>query len=236
VLKATHILILLATSTNLFAQPDIDLIRGVKPTVQDTTESRLSFGLGFTPEINNILTSSPVGTEGVAPRAGITFGINFGFSLSKSFRIRTGFYYGRKGYTHIHDGLIFPQDTMDGNNTTSRLESQLKYSVFHLPLILQFNPGGSRFFATAGLAWDHQHSDNADRTIYYGSGDTDSLTAIQGPSPNFSAEATLGYKLAVSRSFELLIEPIFKFHFREYLISGSNLYNLGLRVTLNYNI
>jgi len=187
--------------------------------------------------MNNVFTSGEFGTEGVAPRLWLTLGINVGFTLGPVFKIRTGIYYGWKGYTHIHDGLVFfPQDTIGPSPTTSRVESQVSYSIWHLPLILQFNPKATRFFIAGGLAWNYQHYASVDQTIYFGNGDTEILPPTKEPSLNFSVVASLGYRLRVAEKIDLVFEPVFKYHFRDYIIAGSNLYNFGLKITLNYHI
>ena len=218
--------------------PDYTLIRGAKPTVKDTIEhrSRFSVGVSVTPEMNSIFTEGNIGTEGVSPRMGATFGINFGFVIRPSFTIRTGVYYGRKKYGHIHNGLVFPQDLIGPEPTTSSMESQVQYSIFHLPIILQVNPGGKQFFFAAGLGWDYQHYATAQQHIFFGNGEEDQLPEIKKPSPNFSSHLSFGYALKASDKVRMLFEPIFKIRIRDFIIAGSNLYNIGMRVTLNFNL
>lgn len=219
--------------------PDYSLIQKTREVPAEDSlphRSGFSLGLSFVPEINSLLTENKVGFEGVFPQIGATFGLNIGFELVSSFTIRTGMYYGQKKYGHIHDGLIFPEDLSGPEPTTSRMESQVQYAVFHLPLILQFNPGGSRFFFAAGLAWDYQHRATAQQRITFGNGEEGQLPELKDPSPNFSSQISFGYAVKASNRWNVLFEPFVRLHFVDYIIVGSRLYNAGMRITLNVDL
>ena len=80
---------------------------------------------------------------------------------------------------------------------------------------------------------DYQKASNSDRTVYFGDGSTEKLSSSLDPIMNLSTIISVGYSYLFFTRYEALIEPVFRYYFREYVVTGSNLYSVGLRITLN---
>ena len=210
-------------------------------TVFSQTESsadrKVAYGLSITPEFNSLIAGNPVGQESVKSQLGFSAGFNVEFQLSKKSSIRTGIGYGLKNYEHTQSGLIFGSDInpVTGVVSESKLESKIAFSELQIPLIFKYEFKENKFFVTGGMEFIYPFANNSERVIYYGTGNTEKLSNSNNTkSVNLAPVISLGYNFTVSDKLSISIEPMFKYYLKEYIIIESNLYNYGLKTTLNF--
>jgi hypothetical protein len=120
-MKTTLFILSLCFSLTVFAQSTL-------------SDRNIQFGFSLSPEFNDLKVSNLVGQESVAPKMGLSAGLNVAFHLSNKISLRTGLGYGFKHYNHTHAGLIFGTDLnpITGVNTTSAIESKVSFSEFQI--------------------------------------------------------------------------------------------------------
>lgn len=198
---------------------------------EKSDDSKIGFGFYLLPEMNGLTTANPVGTETVGSKLGGSAGLNLEFRLTQKIALRTGLGYGLKNYNHLHEGLIFNSDIdpQNGFQTESRMESSITYSELQVPLLFQYKLNSNVFFAL-GLELNTSFADKSERIIYYGNGDIEQLENTTGTLLNFAPMLSIGFIVPNSN---FIIEPLFKYYIKEYLVPMSNQYNYGLKITYN---
>lgn len=201
---------------------------------EKNNDSKIDFGFYVLPEMNGLTTANPVGTETARSKFGFSAGLNLEYRLTPKISFRTGLGYGLKNYNHLHEGLIFNSDInpQNGIQTVSRMESSISYSELQLPLLFQYklNP---KVFYTLGLELNTSFADKSERIIYYGNGAIDQLENTTGAILNYAPMLSIGFIVPNSN---FIIEPLFKYNIKEYLIPMSNQYNYGLKITYNLGL
>ncbi|MEY4861047.1 MAG: hypothetical protein RL751_578 [Bacteroidota bacterium] len=222
-MKTTLFILALFFSLTVFAQSTLP-------------DRKIDFGFSLSPEFNNLKVGNVVGQESVAPKIGLSAGLNVAFRLSHKSSLRTGLGYGFKHYNHTHAGLIFGTDLnpITGVNTTSTLESKVSFSEFQIPLVFQYELKENKIFIAGGLECTLPFANHSERTVYYGNGTTEVLPNPTQNALNFAPVFSLGYLLPVSDQLSISIEPMFKYYLKTYIIEGSNLFNYGLRSTIHF--
>ncbi len=109
------------------------------------------------------------------------------------------------------------------------MESDMTYSELQLPLLFQYNIKPNVFF-TVGMELNASFADNSERTIYYGNGEIEQLKNPTGTTLNYTPMISIGFNVPNS---SFIIEPVFKYYIKEYVIPMSNHYNYGLKITYN---
>lgn len=223
-MKKTLILIFALYSLTALSQTDIAPVR------------KLNFGLSVIPELNQLIVGNPVGQESVKAKMGLSAGFTLEFRLSEKSFIRSGIGCGKKNYDHTHSGLIFGNDIdpQTGLISTSRVESNVSFFELQIPLIFHYYVKENTFFIGGGIEAIYPIVNNSVRTIYYGNGDVEILSNTTENGINVAPVISFGYKQPLSDRLSLSIEPMFKYYLLEYIIGESNLYNLGLKTTLNF--
>lgn len=197
---------------------------------------KINFGLSITPEFNNLILGNPVGQESVKSKIGFSAGISFKFHLTNKSSFITGIGFGKKNYNHTHCGLIYGTDIdpLIGIISESKIESKVSFSELQIPLVFQYELKTNKFYIAGGLELIYRFLNNSERIIYYGNGAIAKLSNSNINGLNFAPELSFGYKLPVSDKLSISIEPMFKYYLKEYIIIESNLYNYGLKTTLNF--
>jgi hypothetical protein len=205
-------------------------------TQSTLTDRNIQFGFSLSPEFNNLKVGNVLGQESVAPKIGVSAGLNVAFRLSHQISLRSGLGYGFKHYNHTHAGLIFGTDLnpITGVNTTTTVESNVSFSEFQIPLVFQYELKENKIFIAGGLECTIPFANQSERTVYYGNGTTDMLANPTQNGLNFAPVLSLGYLLPVTEQLSLSIEPMFKYYLKTYIIAGSNLFNYGLRTTIRF--
>jgi hypothetical protein len=222
-MKTTLFILSLCFSLTVFAQSTL-------------SDRNIQFGFSLTPEFNDLKVSNLVGQESVAPKMGLSAGLNVAFHLSNKFSLRTGLGYGFKHYNHTHAGLIFGTDLnpQTGVNTTSTIESKIAFSELQFPLVFQYELKENKIFIAGGIEITKPFANQSERTVYYGNGTTDVLSNPTQNGLNFAPVLSLGYLLPVTDQLSISIEPMFKYYLKTYIIAGSNLFNYGLRTAIHF--
>ena len=222
-MKTTLFILSLCFSLTVFAQSTL-------------SDRKIQFGFSLTPEFNDLKVSNLVGQESVAPKMGLSAGLNVAFHLSNKFSLRTGLGYGFKHYNHTHAGLIFGTDLnpQTGVNTTSTIESKIAFSELQFPLVFQYELKENKIFIAGGIEITKPFANQSERTVYYGNGTTDVLSNPTQNGLNFAPVLSLGYLLPVTDQLSISIEPMFKYYLKTYIIAGSNLFNYGLRTAIHF--
>jgi hypothetical protein len=200
---------------------------------QDNSEdAKLTFGIFALPEMNGLITNNPIGTETVEAKISSSVGLNVEYHLTEKVSLRSGLGFGVKRYDHTHEGLIFNSDLnpQSGQITESRMESKVVFSELQLPLLFQYKIHPNLFF-TLGLEVNAAVFDQSERIIYYGNGDIEQLSNQAEVSINFAPMISVGYVVPNSN---LMIEPMFKYYTKSYIIAESHLFNYGVKVTYNW--
>lgn len=197
---------------------------------------KIYYGFSLCPELNYLKMGNLVGQESVAPRIGVSAGLNVAVQLSNKISLRTGLGYGFKNYNHTHAGLIFGTDLNPntGVNTTSTIESKISYSELQMPLVFQYQLKENKYSISVGMEIIKPFANHSERIVYYGNGTTEVLSNPTQNSLNFAPVLSLGYLLPVTDQLSISIEPMLKYYLKDYIISGSNLMNYGLRTTLHF--
>ncbi len=200
------------------------------------SDRKIQFGFSLSPEFNDLKVSNLVGQESVAPKIGVSAGLNVAFRLSNQISLRTGLGYGFKHYNHTHAGLIFGTDLnpITGVNTTTTVESNVSFSEFQIPLVFQYELKENKIIIAGGMEITKPFANQSERTVYYGNGTTDMLANPTENGLNFAPVLSLGYLLPVTDQLSISIEPMFKYYLKTYIIAGSNLFNYGLRTTIRF--
>jgi hypothetical protein len=200
------------------------------------SDRKIQFGFSLSPEFNDLKVSKLVGQESVAPKIGVSAGLNVAFRLSNQISLRTGLGYGFKHYNHTHAGLIFGTDLnpITGVNTTTTVESNVSFSEFQIPLVFQYELKENKIIIAGGMEITKPFANQSERTVYYGNGTTDMLANPTENGLNFAPVLSLGYLLPVTDQLSISIEPMFKYYLKTYIIAGSNLFNYGLRTTIRF--
>jgi hypothetical protein len=200
----------------------------------ELSNRKMNVGFSITPEFNSLIVGNLVGKENVTPKIGFSSGISFEFHVSERSTLRTGIAYGKKRYNHTHSKLIFGSDIdpQTGYISESKIESKVTFSELQIPLVYQYELNKNKFFVAGGIELIYPFSNNSERTIFYGNGFTENLSKSTNNEINFAPVLSFGYLLPVSQKLKLSIEPMVKFYLKEYIITESNLYNLGLKTTL----
>jgi hypothetical protein len=203
-----------------------------------TSTHKINIGLCITPEFNNLTVDNPVGQETVKSEIGFSVGLNLEFHIAKNASIRTGIGYGKKNYNHTQNGLIFGTDIdpHTGVVSESKIESKISFSEIQIPLLFQYELKEHKFFVAGGIEMIYPFSNNSERIIYYGNGNTEKISNPKTNSLNFAPVLSIGYKLPVSDKLSVSVEPMFKYYLKEYVIIASHLYNYGLKVTFNFGL
>jgi len=200
---------------------------------QEKDAAKFDLGFYVLPEMNGLTTKNPGGTETVQSKLGFSAGLNVEFRLTQKISLRTGIGYGLKNYNHSHTGLIFNSDVdPQGTTTESKMESSISYSEVQIPLLFQYKITPNVFF-TLGLELNTSFADKSERTIYYGDGNVEQLENADGTTFNFSPTLSLGYIVPNS---QFMIEPMFKYDLKEYIVPMSNHYNYGLKIIYNIGL
>ena len=222
-MKTTLIILSLCFSLTVFAQSTL-------------SDRNIQFGFSLSPEFNDLKVSNLVGQESVAPKMGLSAGLNVAFHLSNKISLRTGLGYGFKHYNHTHAGLIFGTDLnpQTGVNTTSTIESKIAFSELQFPLVFQYELKENKIFIAGGIEITKPFANQSECTVYYGNGTTDVLSNPTQNGLNFAPVLSLGYLLPVTDQLSISIEPMFKYYLNTYIISGSNLFNYGLRTSIHF--
>jgi hypothetical protein len=222
-MKTTLFILSLCFSLTIFAQSNL-------------SDRKIQFGFSLTPEFNDLKVSNLLGQESVAPRIGVSAGLNVAFHLSNKISLRTGLGYGFKRYNHTHAGLIFGTDLnpTTGVNTTTTVESKITFSEFQIPLVFQYELKENRFFIAGGMEITKPFANQSERIVYYGNGTTDFLPNPTQNGLNFAPVLSLGYLLPVTDQLCISIEPMFKYYLKTYIVAGSNLFNYGLKTTIHF--
>jgi hypothetical protein len=222
-MKTTLFILSLCFSLTVFAQSTL-------------SDRKIQFGFSLTPEFNDLKVSNLVGQESVAPKMGLSAGLNVAFHLSNKFSLRTGLGYGFKHYNHTHAGLIFGTDLnpQTGVNTTSTIESKIAFSELQFPLVFQYELKENKIFIAGGIEITKPFANQSERTVYYGNDTTDILSNPTQNGLNFAPVLSLGYLLPVTDQLSISIEPMFKYYLNTYIIAGSNLFNYGLSTTIHF--
>ncbi|MCG8575963.1 MAG: PorT family protein [Flavobacteriales bacterium] len=202
---------------------------------QESTQRKLYIGLNVSPEINGLLLGNSVGTESSTPQIGYSSGINFAFRPNKMISLRSGINFSQKRYQHLHEGLIFNSDIDPTSSfiNTSTVETEVSYGLLQVPFIFQFNPQGSPFFVSAGLAYNYQLESSPYRVFHYGDGTVQVSAPVFKEASNISASMSIGYELNLNDRLQFAFEPYFQYYFVDHIISLSNLYNIGIRTSFN---
>ncbi len=200
------------------------------------SDRKIQFGFSLSPEFNDLKVSNLVGQESVAPKIGVSAGLNVAFRLSNQISLRTGLGYGFKHYNHTHAGLIFGTDLnpITGVNTTTTVESNVSFSEFQIPLVFQYELKENKIIIAGGMEITKPFANQSERTVYYGNGTTDMLANPTENGLNFAPVLSLVYLLPVTAQLSISIEPMFKYYLKTYIIAGSNLFNYGLRTTIRF--
>jgi hypothetical protein len=208
-------------SLTVFSQSDI---------TNRTPTPKILVGLSITPEFNNLFVGNPVGRETVKPAIGFSAGLTLEFHVAKKASIRT--------QVHTQNGLVFISDInpQTGVITESSIKSNMSFSEIQIPLLFQYELKENRFFIAGGIEFIYPFSNNSERIIYYGNGNTEKLLNSTSNNLTIAPVLSIGYKLPVSDKLSISIEPMFKYYVKEYVITASHLYNYGLRVTLNVGL
>jgi hypothetical protein len=222
-MKTTLFILSLCFSLTIFAQSNL-------------SDRKIQFGFSLTPEFNDLKVSNLLGQESVAPRIGVSTGLNVAFHLSNKISLRTGLGYGFKNYNHTQTGLIFSSDLnpITGVNTTSSIESKVSFRELQIPLVFQYELKENKFSISVGMEITQPITNQSERIVYYGNGTTDILPNPTQNGLNFAPVLSLGYLLPLTDQLSISIEPMFKYYLKDYIISGSNLMNYGLRTTLHF--
>jgi|LauGreDrversion4_2_1035121.scaffolds.fasta_scaffold286393_2 hypothetical protein len=222
-MKTTLFILSLCFSLTVFAQSTL-------------SDRNIQFGFSLSPEFNDLKVSNLVGQESVAPKMGLSAGLNVAFHLSNKISLRTGLGYGFKHYNHTHAGLIFGTDLnpQTGVNTTSTIESKIAFSELQFPLVFQYELKENKIFIAGGIEITKPFANQSERTVYYGNGTTDVLSNPTQNGLNFAPVLSLGYLLPVTDQLSISIEPMFKYYLNTYIISGSNLFYYGLRTSIHF--
>jgi hypothetical protein len=220
-MKTTLFILSLCFSLTVFAQSTL-------------TVRKIQFGLSLSPEFNDLKVGNLVGQESVAPKIGVSAGLNVAFHLSHQISLRTGLGYGFKHFNHTQTGLIFGTDLnpITGVNTTSTIESKVSFSEFQIPFVFQYELKENKILIAGGLECTRPFANQSERTVYYGNGTTEVLSNPTQNELNFAPVLSLGYLLPVTDQLSISIEPMFKYYLKTYIIAGSNLFNYGLRTTI----
>jgi hypothetical protein len=200
------------------------------------SDRKIQFGFSLSQEFNDLKVGNLVGQESVAPKIGVSAGLNVAFRLSNQISLRTGLGYGFKHYNHTHAGLIFGTDLnpITGVNTTTTVESNVSFSEFQIPLVFQYELKENKIIIAGGMEITKPFANQSERTVYYGNGTTDMLANPTENGLNFAPVLSLGYLLPVTDQLSISIEPMFKYYLKTYIIAGSNLFNYGLRTTIRF--
>lgn len=192
----------------------------------------VNFGVFAMPELTGLINSNLVGQEKVNEKIGISLGLNVEFSLPDRLALRLGLGYGFKRFTHIHEGLIFGSDISPtgGFGNESTMESKISYGELQIPVTLLFKYKSGLYFA-AGLELNGIVIDNSKRNIHHSDGTVSTLSNRTGYNVNLAPMLSIGYTIPYTG---LSFEPMFKYYLKKHIISGSNQYNLGLRITYNF--
>jgi hypothetical protein len=222
-MKTTLFILSLCFSLTIFAQSNL-------------SDRKIKFGFSLTPEFNDLKVSNVLGQESVAPRIGVSTGLNVAFHLSNKISLRTGLGYGFKNYNHTQTGLIFSSDLnpTTGVNTTSSIESKVSFRELQIPLVFQYELKENKFSISVGMEITKPIANQSERIVYYGNGTTEVLANPTQNSLNFAPVFSIGYLLPVTDQLSISIEPMFKYYLKDYIISGSNLMNYGLRTTIHF--
>lgn len=222
-MKTTLIILSLCFSLTVFAQSTL-------------SDRKIQFGFSLSPEFNDLKVSNVLGQESVAPKIGLSAGLNVAFHLSNKISLRTGFGYGFKHYNHTHAGLIFGTDLnpITGVNTTTTVESKIAFSELQFPLVLQYELKENKIFIAGGMEITQPFANQSERTVYYGNGTIEVLSNPSQNELNFAPVLSLGYLIPVTDQLCISIEPMFKYYLKTYIISGSNLFNYGLRTSIHF--
>ena len=222
-MKTTLFILSLCFSLTVFAQSTL-------------SDRKIQFGFSLSPEFNDLKVSNLVGQESVAPKMGVSAGLNVSFHISNKFSLRTGLGYGFKHYSHTQTGLIFGTDLnpITGVNTTTTVESNVSFSEFQIPLVFQYELKENKIIIAGGMEITKPFANQSERTVYYGNGTTDMLANPTENGLNFAPVLSLGYLLPVTDQLSISIEPMFKYYLKTYIIAGSNLFNYGLRTTIRF--
>jgi len=228
-MKITLLIFFALCSMTVFSQSD---------SADRISAHKINVGLSITPEFNNLTLNNPIGQETMKSEIGFSAGINLEFHIAKNASIRTGFGYGKKNYNHTQNGLIFGTDIdpLAGVISESKIESKISFSEMQIPLLFQYELKENKFFIAGGIEITYPFSNNSERTIYYGNGNTEKITNSKTNSLNFAPVLSIGYKLPVSKKSSVSVEPMFKYYLKEYVIIASHLYNYGLKVTFNFGM
>jgi hypothetical protein len=222
-MKTTLFILSVCFSLTVFAQSTL-------------SDRKIRFGFSLSPEFNDLKVGNVLGQESVAPKMGLSAGLNVAFHLSNKISLRTGLGYGFKHYNHTHAGLIFGTDLnpITGVNTTTTVESKVGFSELQIPLVFQYELKENKIFIAGGMEITKPFANQSERTVYYGNGTTDVLSNPTQNGLNFAPVFSIGYLLPVTDQLSISIEPMFKYYLKTYIIAGSNLFNYGLRTTIHF--
>ncbi len=198
---------------------------------------KFRIGLNLGPETNRIIDRSDnFDNHIISSKMGISGGIILAYSLTERIAIKSGLGYGLKSYNHTEKGInlslnVNPQIGFVGE---SQIVSSVRFHEFQIPLIFEFK-FNYRLFACIGVEYDYQFNNKSKRTLYYEINKFLPLQTEEASTSNFSTYLSFGDTYIISDQLDIVLEPYFKYYFKSHIFSESNLFNLGLKTTLNLN-
>ena len=197
---------------------------------------KTSFGLFVSPELNGMFPDPRIQHSSKA-RFSFTAGINLNHNITKKVSIISGLGFGIRRYDDIEDGLHFPSDLdpIRGFISTSKIVTNFSYLQTNIPILIKVDVLPRKWFICSGLETSYFFKNDSKSTIHYGDGQKEKLSILNNPAMiNFAYVVSSGYIRDVSEKYSVMIQPMAKFYFKDYIIENSVLFSFGIKVSCNF--
>lgn|GEM_PF-5003591 len=207
---------------------------------QQTLTERLGFGIYISPEMNSLAIEGKKTYQSVQPKFGFSAGAEMNLTLRNRLLIRLGFGCGFKQFTYSNEQQIYSSYSPQGEfiYPIVTVTYETAFHEIHVPLLFHYK-FSRPFFIGGGIEYIKPYGFLSFLTI---SGNPDvpykrTSTYVEHPK-TLAVSLSMGYRLKLTESFHLLLEPTFRMDLKGYrfyadeMSSKSNhFYSVGLKTT-----